>query len=208
MLQNCSTSMNQSRKPEWSVVHSWSETKHNYRAKKSGRLWLPSDFEVEFFASLASAPPLVFHSTVVPDWLNITAPHTSLMGSRFLEGKTFTYRFWIAIIAQIRWMTTVLKACEATWTSGHLIMYKDALLIEGKLNITLSQTKQMLVSPNSDDSIPHFLSLQRSSTSLSHHHARQGTPTVGREFQMAASSNILPIYSHCCFRQYLPRASE
>lgn len=98
MLQNCSTSVNQSRKPEWSVVDSWSETKHNYRAKKSGRLWLPSDFEVEFFASLASAPPLVFHSRVVPNWLSITAPHTSLMGSRFLEGKTFTYRFWIAII--------------------------------------------------------------------------------------------------------------
>lgn len=87
-----------------------------YRAKKTGRLQLPPEFE--FSASLAAAPPLVFHSRAVPHWLNITASHTSLMGSRFLVGKTLK-SFLNFHHSSIRWTTTVSKACEATWIPGH-----------------------------------------------------------------------------------------
>lgn len=50
-------------------------------------------------------------------------------------------------------------------------MYKDALLIEGKLNNSEPRQTNASITPNFDDSILHFLSPERSSMSLSHHHA-------------------------------------
>lgn len=164
-------------------MRSWSEPKHYSRAKKAGIVQLPSEFETEVNStSLAPVPALGF-SRAMPECLKSTVPctwsiFTSLKWNRLqiFSRKDFHLQFLNCCHDSVISMMTWLTLYEATWSTGHLRTCKDAPWSEGKLDITLGQTKEILVFSNSDPDILCFLSSESSSVSCSHHHARQCTP--------------------------------